>query len=506
MTLALLAAAALAEAPAVVAAARRGTLSLQFLPPAGEHINQSGPFSMSVLLDGRIPVQIQGTGDLLSEVLELRGSHIEGTASVPLCTKDESSCRVTEVHFRGTATRSPVTLGTTARPASVPIAVPHTNDLSAAFDRAREDGRLVLIDFGTVWCPPCNQLSAEVLDDPTNAADLAPFVVVTVDADTVESWPDKDRYAVGGYPTLVLTDARGDEVDRYVGYPGEAVLLDWLSRAVADAELQPAMATPAEAAAQACRLVAQGRESAAREWLAAAELAEDSADYRIARLGLEPSAADLRWLLAEEEPVDRYLWPALSVDDADLRTDLRAAVSMAMATADSKGAAELAWAAAELADDEVDRAALYGAAAAAMRATLTGEPDLDRGHWSTMATAMERAGDLDGAIALLRKAVAHYPDECTFHEALARRLLRAEDYAEAVSAAEAALENSYGDNQLRVANLLAKALHAGGQSDAAVALLEETLAGAVVPQEGVDVRTPRYLKALRETRASIGEP
>lgn len=503
--IALLIAAALAETPAVVVAGLRGTLSLQVVPPDGEHINQTGPFSMSILLDGRVPVQVQGTGALLAEALELRGHHVEGTASVPLCTEDGVRCRVAAVHFRGTATRRPASINTDALPylAAPP---PHTDDLAAALDQASAGGRLVLIDFGAVWCPPCNQLSAEVLDDPGNAADLAPFVIVDVDVDTTESWPVKDRYAVGGYPTLVLADTNGDELDRYVGYPGEEALLDWLSRAAADSARQPATATPAAAAAQARRFVEQGQDARAREWLAAADTVHDSVDYRIARLSLDPSAEDLRWLLTSGAPVDGYLWSALSLDDDDLRPALRAAVSLALASADSEGAADLAWAGAELAADEAARAALYGAAAAAMRASMTGAPDQDRGRWGALATAMERAGDRAGAIALMQQAAQHYPEEFTFHYALARRLLSAEDHAGAVSAAGAALDNSYGDNHLRAANLLAKALHADGQPAAAVALLEETLAAAVVPDEGVEVRTPRYLKALQETRASIGTP
>jgi thiol-disulfide isomerase/thioredoxin len=495
---------ALAGEPSVVASARQGVISLDFVPPAGEHINDAGPFSLDVSIDGGEPLEVVGDGGLLGEPLLLRGIHVEGAARVPLCEDDGGTCRVAEVGFRGVVTRRPAALDDARVLTSrQPEPAPHTDDLDAAFAQAEAEGRLVLIDFGAVWCPPCNLMAAQVLEDPDNVDDLAPFVVVTVDADTVESWPAKARYDIGGYPTVVLTRPDGEEVDRLLGYPGEAAMLVWLKLAPDAAPLDAATATVQQAAAQARRFADQGHEDRAREWLERAVGAEESADYRLARLSLEPTAADALWLLEQQVSLTDWMWSALSIEDEALQAPLRSALATAMAGAGPAEASDFAWAAAVLATDEADEAALYGAAAATLRASLTGEPALDRGQWTSLAAAMARAGDRAGAIAFLEEAVGHYPEEFTFHYALARQRSAADDQGGTIEAARAAHLYGYGDNRLRAAKVLAEALHADGQTDAALVLLDETLAGAVVPEEGVDVRTPRYLAALEELRAEL---
>ena len=58
---------------------------------------------------------------------------------------------------------------------------------------------------------------------------------------------------------------------------------------------------------------------------------------------------------------------------------------------------------------------------------------------------------------------------------------------------------------LRAAQLRAEALAAHGDEAAAVALIDETLAAARRPDADTRVRTPRYLRALEETRARIAD-
>jgi len=504
MLLSLLASAALAQSPDVLASSRKGRMAIDIQPPAGEHLNEDGPFSLTATLDQSTPVEIHGSGALLATSLLLSGTHIEGTARVPLCENDGGTCRVAEVGFRGIAPRKPATLNDDAVLAALrPAPAPHTSDLQAAFSQAEDEGKLVLIDFGAVWCPPCNMMAAQVLEDPDNASDLEPFVLVTVDADTVESWPAKDRYGIGGYPTVVMARPDGEEVDRMVGYPGEEAMLSWMDQAPGRTPLDPEAATPAQAAAEARRLAEQGSEDDARAWLARAEGTEDSLDHRIARFNLDPGPEDLGWLIASGAPALDWVWPALSVEDPDARAALRSLLAREIASAGAADASDLAYAAAVLTEDEAGKATLYAASAAALRASLTGDPVLDRGQWTGLASIMARAGDHDGAIVLLEGAVGHYPEEFTFHYSLALRKSGADDHAGAAVSARAALEHGYGDNRLRAAKVLAEALHASGDTEAALAVIDETLEAAVVPEEGLEVRTPRYIERLEEARAEI---
>ena len=69
---------------------------------------------------------------------------------------------------------------------------------------------------------------------------------------------------------------------------------------------------------------------------------------------------------------------------------------------------------------------------------------------------------MEDGLAILQGAVAHYPEEFTFHYALALNLKKMERYGEALPHAEAAARYGYGDNALRAALLRAQILHARG--------------------------------------------
>ena len=84
--------------------------------------------------------------------------------------------------------------------------------------------RLVLIDFFATWCPPCDRLRDEFLEAPAWEDFLGDYTVRSVDADDPSSFALKDRYQVGGYPTLLVTTPGGEVLERIVGFPGaEAV-------------------------------------------------------------------------------------------------------------------------------------------------------------------------------------------------------------------------------------------------------------------------------------------
>lgn len=513
--LGLLAATATATAsdasPTVHAQQRRGGTRLTVTAPAGEHLNRAGPASFEGQVGGHA-LSLSSSGALLAEAglwLGAKGP-LQGTLRVPLCVDGGDACRVAEVTVAGQPRRrlAPLLPDPAAEMVTETVAV--GGDVAAASAEAAQSGRRVLIDFGAVWCPPCNLMSAQILDDPADRGALAPFVVVKVDVDDPASWPLKDRYQIGGYPTVIVATPAGEELERLVGYPGEAQMLAWLSAAASPAERPAALesATPAQAAAEAHRLAAQDRPEEARRWLARAD---DGVDAHLARLMVDPSAEGVRWLLASSAapPLSGWLGHALplAASDPALAKDLRIALAADLsATGAMNGAeaADLLYGAASLEGDAGAQALLYGAAAQALATAMTGDPALDRGHWSFLAHLREAAGDAAGARALLSAAVGHYPEEFTFHHALGGLLLRQGAAAEAVVAAQAAVAHGYGDNRLRAVRLLAEALHADGQTGAALALLDETLAGAVRPPPELQVRTPRYLQALEDLRATLG--
>jgi len=78
----------------------------------------------------------------------------------------------------------------------------------------------ILVDFGAVWCPPCEKLGPE-LDALAQELD-GQLVVTTLDVDANPQ--TAMTYGVMGLPTLLLFKD-GEPVDRIVGFQPKARLL-----------------------------------------------------------------------------------------------------------------------------------------------------------------------------------------------------------------------------------------------------------------------------------------
>lgn len=94
---------------------------------------------------------------------------------------------------------------------------PHYMSLEEAQAAAKADGRNVIIDFYTDWCTWChrfdtvNMVDQKTIDFFTNEMALAE---VNAEVDTVLA----KKFGIIGYPTFVLLDANGEEIDRVPGY------------------------------------------------------------------------------------------------------------------------------------------------------------------------------------------------------------------------------------------------------------------------------------------------
>lgn len=92
------------------------------------------------------------------------------------------------------------------------------DDFDAASALASEEGKLIFIDFYADWCPPCQTLADDYFPRPEYREFLSGLVTLKVN---VDNEPDlAQRYSVSSIPTLVLTDAQGNELDRVVGITG----------------------------------------------------------------------------------------------------------------------------------------------------------------------------------------------------------------------------------------------------------------------------------------------
>lgn len=505
-----------ATVPEVQVGWDKHAIELRLQAPDGHHLADDFPSSIRLSGSG---IGWSGEATHLAQGVRLlrSGDAVAGIVEAGICEDATGTCARERLAFAGEiGGRRGADLRLTTRPAPADgreSGVAHEADLGAALTRAQDEGKRVLLDFTAVWCPPCNLLAAEVLHDPADAWLFEDIVLVEVDVDDFETWPVKDRYGVGGYPTLVLADATGAELDRIVGYPGEPAFTAWLQGASSRPALSrlpdPAALDAAGAAALAARLCGVDRAAEAGPYLARAEAAGDAPPLAIqtARLLVRGDRAAATWLAAHADPGPPWVWAAydLALHDLPLAEDLVPALQRAVPRADPAVAADLLYAMAGLAEahGQGDRAAaLHAAAAATLGAALTGDPALDRGHWTFLAQLRAQAGDIDGAVGLLLGAETQFPEEMTFPYALAGVLLDDGDAHGAVDAAKRAAGVAYGDNALRVADRLAKAQLAAGDPAAARATIEAALAAAPAPG-AAKVRTGRYVDALEETRAGL---
>lgn len=107
-------------------------------------------------------------------------------------------------------------------------AVEWMTDYHAALQRAEKEGKAVLVDFtGSDWCHFCNVLRRRVLDTPAfEAYGADKFVYLEVDLPRRNSIPPELRkqnnelvkqYRVGGFPTVLVLDARGHALGGFTG-------------------------------------------------------------------------------------------------------------------------------------------------------------------------------------------------------------------------------------------------------------------------------------------------
>lgn len=118
----------------------------------------------------------------------------------------------------------------------------------AALARAKEQEKLLLIDFTASWCQPCKRMEAETWPDADVLAWLAKHAIA-IQVDVDEEAELAGRFGVQAMPTVVAL--RGDEeVDRIVGYRDAAGLLAWGADVLAGRRSADALMERAKALAE----------------------------------------------------------------------------------------------------------------------------------------------------------------------------------------------------------------------------------------------------------------
>ena len=95
-------------------------------------------------------------------------------------------------------------------------------------------GKLIFVEFGAGWCPPCQQMRRDVFPDARVQAALSDFVRVECDID--EQPNVADQYDIRSLPTLVVMNSAGKVLARIEGGLPATELLRFLKSATTPAK------------------------------------------------------------------------------------------------------------------------------------------------------------------------------------------------------------------------------------------------------------------------------
>jgi thioredoxin 1 len=95
--------------------------------------------------------------------------------------------------------------------------------------RAKSTNKYVFLDFYTVWCSPCKKMDKETYTNAKVSEFLNDMIAVKYDSEKGDGIALSAKYRVKAWPTVILLDPGGREIDRYLGFLGAEKLVKVMS-------------------------------------------------------------------------------------------------------------------------------------------------------------------------------------------------------------------------------------------------------------------------------------
>ncbi len=413
------------------------------------------------------------------------------------------------------------------------------NNPRAALDQAKHQKKLLFIDFYAHWCPSCNMLDETVFEDKNFKENTKDFVKVKMDVDSDISWEWKEKFRVGGYPTLVIANADLEEISRMVGYRPVGPVVAWLAS-------QKTATEPALVAEKAIRDFEKNPNTNEIEQnntrkLRVGQWYYDRAEYEKAVSFLEaltmPAAirlkklAELKLLKSENsnsnnsvkmvEAYEKLLseypddveytgWvDELTSLDKEKGRKYSALVEKNISLWSESGKLDNEdYNLADLKEEQADMlttlgdtekakekyancAAFYEVEAAKSNLKVARGANLERAY------CLLNAGESAKAKDLYKQMATAYHGEFAFSYNFARALFELNDLKSAYSNVKLAYANSYGDNFLRAAALKAKIEMKMNKASDAKKTITESIAKMYLPAS-TQLRSHRYYSQLKD--------
>lgn len=89
--------------------------------------------------------------------------------------------------------------------------------VEGSFAAAKAQDKPIFLYWGAVWCPPCHELKATIFKQQQFIDQSKWFIPVYLDGDTEQAQLYGEKFAVYGYPTVILLSPQGTEITRIPG-------------------------------------------------------------------------------------------------------------------------------------------------------------------------------------------------------------------------------------------------------------------------------------------------